>query len=184
MNRDRLNTARLGTVALLPVVETVAADILASFLLSCSSGRLTDDFGEIDPLWYPKFFRDEDEISDDVQPPYLVVAVDVVGEMDPPTYDGDTVQPQWLRVDVFADTKAESIRLAREVLNYFRYDPDGESDAPKADPLEWQDGFELFREINRSNPEPIGAQRGPGGRIVSGSRVRIEFMTQFNIFGV
>jgi hypothetical protein len=160
----------------------LSPDIIAAFLSACSNG-LAGAFGETDPQWSPKFFRDEDYLSDDVEPPYLVVADEGTGEAESPDYEGITVQPVTLRIDIFAASKSDSLAAAREVLTYFRDDPRNERPEPIADPLHWDSGGELYRTVLRADPEPIGAQLGPGGTVVSGSRVRIEFMTQFNMFG-
>jgi hypothetical protein len=133
--------------------------------------------GEGGWLW-----RDDNPIPADVRLPFLILGQDVVGEPDPPTYDGDTVQPVWLRVDIYAMDRDAStparkvaLALARSVLAVL--DP-----VEPPTPLEWENGIELYRRVNRADPEMLPGGIGPGGRLVAGVRLRIEFMTQFNIF--
>jgi hypothetical protein len=133
--------------------------------------------GEGGWLW-----RDDNPIPADVRLPFLILGQDVVGEPDPPTYDGDTVQPVWLRVDIYAMDRDAStparkvaLALARSVLAVL--DP-----VEPPTPLEWENGIELFRRVNRADPEMLPGGIGPGGKLVAGVRLRIEFMTQFNIY--
>jgi hypothetical protein len=133
--------------------------------------------GEGGWLW-----RDDNPIPADVRLPFLILGQDVVGEPDPPTYDGDTVQPVWLRIDVYATDRDAStparkvaLALARSVLAVL--DP-----AEPPTPLEWENGIELYRRVNRADPEMLLGGIGPRGKLVAGVRLRIEFMTQFNIY--
>jgi hypothetical protein len=165
-----------AVVALSPDLLAAAWEALAaSTALATAFGRPAG--GRDGWLW-----RDDNPIPPDVRLPFLILAQDTIGEPDPPTYDGDTVQPVWLRIDIYATDRDAStparkvaLALARSVLAVL--DP-----AEPPTPLEWENGIELYRRVNRADPEMLPGGIGPGGRLVAGVRLRIEFMTQFNIY--
>lgn len=177
MNTLTLNGGLLDGAATVPgVLVALPADLVTAAWVALSGdlglvvafGRLGGGVGGW--LWY----EEDDPPLFDVPLPYAVLALDTVGTADPPTFDGDTVQPVWLRCDVYAGSRATATALGRQIVAAFDADPDTR--------LEWENGAELFRRIDRPDPEPLPGGFGPSGEPIAGVRVRIEFMIQFNIY--